>query len=342
MHPFSLKTFTVALVAVCVSLTAGAQTDAERAQQKAREAAEKAAEARRKASIEAAKAGLRPIFSKEAERRARIYEKQRSRLMRSNRVRRSETSDSIVIEEIDPKLKTWRQKFYVGAQIASNYAVADNVTDHPPFRWSEVFGIGANAYVGYFFPRAWGLRASVSYQNVRNRVDRETVNGHWQYYGIYSGKGFYSFDVLETNADLLFDISGASHSKYYHPFHAYVILGTGLSMLSKKRLRGGLLVPDERNEKGFIVAPYRQYDAEGNVVKERKVEHPSFENRVHRKARALWCARAGFQIDYRVTKSLSVNAEASVQFYNDNYDGINYDEPIDFLLKASVGTTIWF
>ena len=87
MQTYRLKTFTIALVVAFSSLPAWAQTDAERAQQKAREAAEKAAEARRKASIEAAKAGLRPVFSKEADRRARLYEKQRERALKRRSAR---------------------------------------------------------------------------------------------------------------------------------------------------------------------------------------------------------------------------------------------------------------
>lgn len=344
MQTYSLKTITIALVAAFVSVTAWAQTDAERAQERAREAAEKAAEARRQASLEAAKSGLRPIFSKEAQRRARLYEKQKERALRdrSRRVVKAPNGDSVWIADADPKLTTWRRKFFMGGQISTNYAVADNITDHPPFRWPEVWGIGGNAYMGYFFSHGLGVRASVSYENVRNRVDRETVNGHWHYYGIYGGKGFFSFDVLETNADVLFDISGTSRSKRFYPFHAYIVLGTGLSILDTKKLRGGLLVPDVRNEKGFIVAPYIQYDANGNVKKEMDLAHPSFENRVSTKKHALWAGRVGFQLDYRVLKHLSINAEATLMFYNDNFDGIDYDEPIDFLLKASVGTSIWF
>lgn len=342
MQTYTLKTFTIALVVAFSSLPAWAQTDAERAQQKAREAAEKAAEARRKASIEAAKAGLRPVFSKEADRRARLYEKQRERALKRRRVVKGDAAESFTPSGGDARLQTWRRKFYVGAQASSNFAVADNITDHPPFRWSEVWGIGANAYAGYFFSRGLGVRASVSYQNVRNRVDRETVNGHWGHYGIYGGKGFYSFDVLEMNADLLFDISGTSRSNRFHPFHAYIILGTGLSVVGDKKLRGGLLVPDVRNDMGFIVAPYTYYNPDGTPKRTVDMAHPSFENRVSTKSHALWCGRAGLQLDYRVAKHLSVNAEATIAFYNDNYDGIKYDEPVDFLLKASIGTTVWF
>jgi hypothetical protein len=330
-YTHSLKRLTIALIAALAGLSAWAQTDAERAQKAAQEAAAKAAEGRRQAAIEAAKAGLQPVFNKEYSKQAREQEKQREKARRqvSSRLKKSEMNDSIKLPENLMKLKTWRRGFFMGGQVGTNFAVADNITDHPPFKWGEAWGVGANVYAGTFFSRGFGVRGSLSYQNVRSRVDRETVNGHWHGYKLYNGNGFFHFDVLETNADILFDISGTSYSNHFYPFHAYLLMGTGLSVVGKKKLHGNWLVPDMRDEKGFILDP------KGDP-------HPAFESRVDTKTHALWTFRLGLQFDYRISKHLSVNMEGTASISNDNFEGIKCDEPIDILLKGSAGLTFWF
>lgn len=325
-----MKRCAVALAAALACLSAGAQTDAERAQQAAREAAAKAAEARRKATVEATKNGLRPVFSEEATRLAeeQAMQKQKAREQMTRKARKAEMSDSAWRAENRMKLQTWRRKLFVGGQLGSNFAMADNITDHPPFRWGEAWGVGANVYVGKFFSRGFGVRGSLSYQNVRNRVDRETVEEAWIPKRLYSGNGFFRFNVLETNADILFDISGTSYSNRFHPFRVHFILGTGLSIAGKKRLHGDLLVPDVRNEENQIM-----YGGEA---------YPSFESRVETKTHALWTLRTGLLFDYRFSQHFSANMEGTATFSNDNFEGIKFDEPFDILLKGSVGVTYWF
>ena len=342
MYAHTLRKFTFALVLALTGLSAWAQTDAERAQQAAREAAAKAAEGRRQAAINAAKGGMQPVYTKEKNLLAEKRAMKKARDLQGDKDRMEEEKDSIQRSKNWIKLNTWKRKLFVGAQAGTNFLVGDNITDHPPFRWGEAWGVGANVYAGMFIGRGFGVRASLSYQNVRSRMDKESI---MQQKHVYSGHGFFKFNVLETNADMLFDVSGSTYSRHFSPFHACLILGTGLSVIGTKKLHGDLLVPDVRVEegkkKGFIKYEYTETDKNG-VARHKEKEVPSFENRVSTKAHALWTFRMGFLLDYRVSKHLSANMEFISSVSNDNFEGIKFDEPFDILLKGSMGMSYWF
>lgn len=335
---------------------AEAQAEAERAKKEAeaqaaaaaaKEAAEKAAAARKEA---AAKSVLKP----EEERRLAAQQKKQREKEEARRERKLQENmkDSVKWLRNQHKLRSWKRRIFVGAQLAPNLSVADNITDHPTFKYSEAFGPSLSVNAGFFFDRRFGVRAGLGYSHVKNRVDREWVNA-WQHDHIYKGNGFFHFDVFETYGDFLFDISGVSRSNKFYPLHVMFVLGADFVVSGKKEMDMKTMDPSDTSEHGSVAAwnmlKKPKLDADGNQVFNDKGEpvmtgeYVRFEDLVRTKATACFGLRTGLLFDYRVAKNVSVNFELMITtMFNDYYEGIKYHEPIDFLVKPNFGIALWF
>lgn len=317
------------------------ETEAERAQKAAQAAAAAAAEARKKAVGDRT-----PVFTEEAMKIAEQQEqmKQRAKEKRERKLNKHGEKDSIGWAENQMKLHTWQRKWFVGGNLGVNFCFADNVTDHPPFRYfSDALGLGFEGYAGRYFGKKWGLRVGVGTHNVKNRVDRETVDEGWRPRltkdgkHIYTDNGFFRFTAMELYADALFDVSGLASSNRFRPFHAHVIMGLGLISSSKKKLKDpGMLNtlpqtsdPDKEKDKFYII------DGEATGLK-------SFEGRVNPKSHVGPALRLGFMFDYRCSRHLSANLELTTTLTDDKFEGIKYDEPFDALIKLSGGLKYYF
>lgn len=322
------------------------EAEAERAQKAAQEAAEKAAAARK----EAAKKST--LNLEEVKRIAQEQERQKE-LARQKRdaklnLRPETKEDSLKWVENQRRLREWTYTWALGGQLAVNWFVADNVTDHPPFRWfSDAINLGFTAYGVRYFNRIVGVRLGMGYHTFANRVDRETVDEMWRHnwakkgetepFVIYDGNGFYSMGVWDLYADALFDVGGIKTSPRYHSLHVYATAGLGMLFSGKKELRTGLREDmferyyDEKQERTRL----RLKDGHGVAE--------AFETRVDPDASAALAIRFGLLFDYRVSRHLSANLELNVNVTtNDGIDGITYAEPFDIPIKIAGGVMYHF
>lgn len=362
------RTMTLALL-TAMSLTAAqaqineqelqrAQEEAARAQKAAQAAAAKAEEQRKKIME-----NREPVMSEEVIRIAEAQERQR-KLAREKRERKARKADaggdSVWWANNQMKMQTWKRNWFVGAQIAPNFLVADNVTDHKLFKYAgDALGLGVNVYAGKYLSNRVALRLNLGYHNAKNRVDYETVDA-WKLYQIHDGHGYYRNDVWEVGADALFDIGGTSRAVKFYPLHVHAVVGVDMLATGEKELVDGMVekkyytVTDkDGNERQ--VENYRVYydekrereqyeiwyvDDNGNV---RQSEfHEMFETRVSKKARVNMALRLGLLLDYRVSKNLSINLEPTVSIVDDWFDGIKYAEPIDVFIRLNAGLTYHF
>ena len=327
---------------------AEAQAEAERAQKAAQEAAEKAAAARKEAK-EAA--GTRTtLVPEELQRIAQEQErqKQEAKERRERKMKRSfaSTEDSLRWVADQERLRSWTRNWALGGQLAVNWLVADNVTDHPPFKHlGDALHLGVNVYGVRFFNKLTALRLGLGYHEMANRVDHETVDEAWHHnwaregedpYIIYNGNGYYTFGVFDLYADALFDVSGLKESQRFHPFHVYATAGLGLLAAGKKSLKGTMhedmfeRVVDEETGRTRLRLP------SGDMAE-------SFESRVKTDASAVLAIRFGLLFDYRISRQFSANMELNVNVTTgDGLEGIKYAEPFDIPIRIAAGVMYHF
>lgn len=330
------------LLTMGLAQTQAQVTEAERAAEAARKAAEAAAAKRQEAT-----AGQKPLASDEFMRIAEEQErmKREARERRGLKAKKKDTpeQDSLRRAENFMKLRTWNYKWFVGGNVSTNFCFADNVTDHPPFRYfSDAMGLGAEVYAGRYFSKKFAARVGLGFHNVKNRVDYETVDQAW--HGsqmvtsdgkkLYTGNGFFRFGVTELYTDAMFDVSGLASARYFRPLHVHVILGVGMLASGTKKLKdGGTLNSLEQTP----IDPENPGKGQFYVVEGRTTGAATFESRVKTKSHVGICGRAGLMFDYRFSKSMSANLELTASVTDDKFEGIKYDEPFDVLLKLSAG-----
>ena len=307
---------------------------AERAAEEARKAAEAAAAARKDAAGD-----MKPLLGEEATKLMEQQEKAKQ-AAREKAARKAGllVTDSVKWAANQKKLREWKTKWFVGGQLDLNMMVADNITDHPPFKYGETFGMGFDVYVGRHIYRNFSVRAGLSYQNAKNRADWETVEQSWQNPNttpkapLYNGNGFYRFSITEFYADALFDVSGSAASSRFKPLHVIAVAGVGLISAGEKKLLGTMRTPEEIGEE-------ITYDEKGKPF---VAGLPMFQGLVKTKSIISPALRLGLLFDYRVAKNLSIDVEPLITVGNDQVDGIKYAEPFDFLVNIKAGLTFRF
>lgn len=209
------------------------------------------------------------------------------------------------------------QKWFVGGHIGPTFAVADNITDHPTFKFlGKSLGLGFDVYGGTFLSPQIGCRIGVGYANVKNRGDREYVNAPC-FTDFFGGDGFYHFDVFNIYADALFDFTSMC-TRRERKLHVIGAAGLGLLSTGDKEL-----YPLQGTSEELILNTLK--------ILAKDVNGGTF-----------LAARLSLLLDYRITDNLSINLEGDISVMNDRFDGIDYDEPVDFLLNASAGITYHF
>ena len=210
-----------------------------------------------------------------------------------------------------------QSKWFVGGHIGAASAVADNITDHPTFKFlGKSLGLNCDVYGGTYFSPQIGCRIGLGYTNVKNRGDREYVNAEC-FTKYFRGDGFYRFDAFHVYADALFDFTNI-FSLSETPLHIVGVAGLGVLSTGDKELypRKGA------NEKTiYNTLKILAKDVNGGT---------------------FLALRIGLLFDYRLTNHWAVNLEGNISVMNDRFDGIDYDEPVDFLLNASVGMAYYF
>lgn len=322
-----------------------AEARAAEARKNAEEAAKRAEEARKKASKNAGartSTSTMPTeeFLKLVEEQKRMKEK--SEQKREGRIGRTAT-DSLRWMKNQEKLHTWNRKWFAGGNLSANLCVADNITDHPPFRYfSDAIGLGLEVYAGKYFDRKLGARVGLGVHNVKNRVDYETVDQAWAALTItpeeggdpihlYTDNGFFRFTAMELYADAMFDVTGVALTNKFYPLHVHAIVGVGMMMSGTKALKNpGRLNSLEQTEDHFYIVNGQQTGAQ------------SFEGRVKKGSHVGIAGRLGLMFDYRFSQKLSADFELMTTFTDDKFEGIKYDEPFDILVKLSGGIRYYF
>lgn len=234
--------------------------------------------------------------------------------------------------------KTW----FVGGHLAANFAVADNITDHPFFHsFGDALGLGFGVYGGKFFTPNVGVRVELGYSKVKNRGDHGYVDvtrkeapngldpvakdgriifdpqGH-VFQELFDGNGYYHFGVFDTFVDAVFDFAGPRSRALNRPVHLLGIVGIGAFTTTERKLD---LMPGTTAEQ-----------ADGALIIIAKDKSPV----------TTLAARLGFIFGYFINPNLSVNLEGNLSVTGDKFDGIEYGTAADFLLKASLGVTYHF
>lgn len=323
-----------------------AEARAAEARKNAEEAAKRAEEARKNATK---RSGVqRSTNTMPTEEFLRLVEeqkrmKEKSQEKREGRIGRTAT-DSVRWVNNQMKLHTWNRKWFVGGNLSANLCVADNITDHPPFRYfSDAIGLGLEVYAGKYFDRKLGARVGLGIHNVKNRVDYETVDQAWHgsqlvrtdadgnKIPLYTDNGFFRFTAMELYADAMFDVTGVALTNKFYPLHVHAIVGVGMMMSGKKKLKDpGMLNTLEQTEDHFYIVDGRTTGAQ------------SFEGRVKSASHVGIAGRLGLMFDYRFSKKLSADLELMTTFTDDKFEGIKYDEPFDILVKLSGGVRYYF
>jgi hypothetical protein len=316
-----------------------AEQRAAEARKNAEEAAKRAEEARKNASKRSGtqtSANTMPTeeFLKLVEEQKRMKEKSLEK--RAGRIGRTAT-DSLRWMKNQMKLRTWPRKWFVGSNLSVNFSVADNVTDHPPFRYfSDALGLGLEVYGGKYFDRKFGARIGLGVHNVKNRMDREIVDDGWRQMVnaegkyLYTGNGFFRFTAMELYADAMFDVTGVALTNKFYPLHVHVVMGVGMMMSGKKSLKDSDMLnqlPQDENHR-YIV------DGSPKLV--------SYEGLASQSSHVGIAGRLGLMFDYRFSKALSADLELMTTFTDDKFEGIKYDEPFDILVKLSGGIRYYF
>lgn len=323
-----------------------AEQRAAEARKNAEEAAKRAEQARQNATKKSGaqtSANAMPTeeFLKLVEEQKRMKEKSLEK--RQGRIGRFAT-DSVSWMKNQIKLRTWPRKWFVGCNLPVNFSVADNVTDHPPFRYfSDALGLGFEVYGGKYFDRKFGARVGLGVNNVKNRVDYETVDQAWHgpqmvttdaagnKIPLYTDNGFFRFTAMELYADAMFDVTGVALTNKFYPLHVHVILGVGMMMTGKKKLKHpGMLNTLDQTDNHFYIVDGKQTGAQ------------SFEGRVNPDSHVGIAGRLGLMFDYRFSKKLSADFELMTTTTDDKFEGIKYDEPFDILIKLSGGIRYYF
>lgn len=262
--------------------------------------------------------------------------KEKSLDKRQGKIGRTAT-DSLRWMNNQMKLQTWTRKWFVGGNLSANLCVADNITDHPPFRYfSDAMGLGLEVYAGKYFDRKLGARVGLGVHNVKNRMDWEIVDDGWRKMvdakgnHLYTGNGFFRFTAMELYADAMFDVTGVALNNKFYPFHVHVIMGVGMLMSGEKKLKDAdVLNRLPQDEKHFYIV-----DGSPSQV--------SFEGLTKKGSHVGVAGRLGLMFDYRFSKKLSADLELMTTITDDKFEGIKYDEPFDILVKLSGGVRYYF
>ena len=366
------RTLTLALLAACLMpLHAQDLETVEKAAEEARKAEQRAAEARKNAEEAAKRAeearqraaknvgrninrqtSTMPTeeFLRLVEEQQRMKEKEREK--REGRIGRTAT-DSLRWLNNQVKLHTWSRKWFVGSNISSNLCVGDNITDHPTFRhFGDAMGLGLEVFGGRYFGRKIGARVGLGIHNVKNRVDYETVDQAWKgpqmvttdangnKIPLYTDNGFFRFTAMELYADAMFDVTGVALTNKFYPLHVHVIMGVGMMMTGSKSLKKpGMLNTLEQTP----VDPENPGKPRFYMVDGKATGAATFESRVRDNGSHVGIAgRLGLMFDYRFSKKLSAGLELMTTVTDDKFEGIDYDEPFDILIKLSGGVKYYF
>lgn len=323
-----------------------AAEEARKAEQRAAEARKNAEEAAKRAEAARQNAAKRSGTQTNAnavptEEFLRLVEeqkrmKEKSLEKRQGRIGRFAT-DSVSWMKNQIKLRTWPRKWFVGSNLPVNFSVADNVTDHPPFRYfSDALGLGFEVYGGKYFDRKFGARIGWGVHNVKNRMDREIVDDGWRQMvdasgkHLYTGNGFFRFTAMELYADAMFDVTGVALTNKFYPLHVHVVMGVGMMMSGKKSLKDSDMLDQlPQDEK-------HHYIVDGNT------SLVSFEGLIDKSSHVGIAGRLGLMFDYRFSKKLSAGLELMTTTTDDKFEGIKYDEPFDILIKLSGGIRYYF
>ena len=323
-----------------------AAEEARKAEQRAAEARKNAEEAAKRAEAARQNASKRSgaqtnVNAVPTEEFLRLVEeqkrmKEKSLEKRQGRIGRFAT-DSVSWMKNQIKLRTWPRKWFVGSNLPVNFSVADNVTDHPPFRYfSDALGLGFEVYGGKYFDRKFGARIGWGVHNVKNRMDREIVDDGWRQLvdasgkHLYTGNGFFRFTAMELYADAMFDVTGVALTNKFYPLHVHVVMGVGMMMSGKKSLKDS----DMLNQ--------LPQDEEHHYIVDGKTSLVCFEGLIDKSSHVGIAGRLGLMFDYRFSKKLSADLELMTTTTDDKFEGIKYDEPFDILIKLSGGIRYYF
>lgn len=207
--------------------------------------------------------------------------------------------------------------WFAGAHVGANYVVGDNISDHPAFKYfSDAVGLDGGVYVGKYFTPSLGGRIDITYGQSHNRGDVEFVENDRRFLSSFKNNGYYRFNVLQAGADVLYDFTSCSSKHADDPFHVVGVLGLGLWSTSDYKLS--------------TVAGAEMTSDEGLDVIAREGGSTSVYGRL------------GCILGYRVSDNLSFNLEGNVNVMGDKFDGIDYDEAVDFLFRLQLGATYYF
>ena len=209
------------------------------------------------------------------------------------------------------------RRWFAGAHVGTNYVVGDNISDHPAFKYfSNAIGMDGGVYVGKYLTPSVGCRLDITYGKAHNRGDVEFVENDKAFVNSFKNHGYYSFNVLQAGVDVLYDFTSRSRRHISDPFHVIGVLGLGVWSTSSYKL-SALPGAEMTSADGLkVIAP------EGGSTSA--------------------YGRLGCILDYRASDNLSFNLEGNLNVMGDKFDGIDFDEAVDFMIRLQLGATYYF
>ena len=214
----------------------------------------------------------------------------------------------------------YKKNWFFSTQMRLNLAIADNITDHPISETLQ-HGIGAGFDIsgGKYLTKSIALRLGMGYSNVKNRADDEYVTEAEEFVQNFKGDGFYHFSLFEVYSDAIFDFTAMS--SYYKAdsrrFHILGRVGLGLQKTGDKKFYPRAGVSQELHDKVVNILTPEKYNT-------------------------FLACRLGLILDYRFNPYWSGNFGINTSITTDKFDGIDFDEPFDILLRAYLGITYYF
>lgn len=199
----------------------------------------------------------------------------------------------------------FRDNLFLGVHLGFNGAYGENIRIYRTSEYIKSNRLGGMLSVGKFFTPVFGVRGTLGFMRQRGRAEKEPREAYPEYYG----DGFYDFSNFQGFADIMLDM----HSLFFkyredRRFHFIPIFGVGFN---------STFAFDEEKARRFAEAPAPY--------------------RINTASDLYWALRAGFILNYRISKRWDLDLEIHMDATDDKYNGVIDDRIYDGYLVTMLG-----
>ena len=215
-------------------------------------------------------------------------------------------SSSIKVDTIrGVREERFRDNLFLGVHLGFNGAYGENIRIYRTSEYIKSHRLGGMLSVGKFFTPVFGVRGTLGFMRQTGRAEKEPREVYPEYYG----DGFYDFSNFQGFADVLIDMHNWIF-KYREDrrFHFIPIFGVGFNTTFA-------------------------FDKE----KARRFAEPAAPYIINTSPGIYWALRAGFILNYRLSKRWDIDLEIHMDATDDKYNGVIDDRIYDGYLVTMLG-----